>query len=291
MEALFGKKLNQRRVRVSALDEKCGEKFLKAKEQLGKTFTGEQELTSLSGRAFLLFLAYLTGAFALATSSQVETFGLENMVQAFLYLLAAGLSGFILLGDATSRHLHGVLHKILMQGCVLLIFAFGWLLSLLFWEGPDTFLSCEMISLLYGFTALTTLFSGRYMQDTPYRMEMMGQLLGLREFIRVAELPKLKMLVDEDPAYFYKVLPYAMVFGLTDKWSKQFADIDMVKPDWYHATSTAAFSSSVLTSQLNSSLSSISSQITAQSQASAASSGSSGGFAGGGGGGGGTGSW
>ena len=62
---------------------------------------------------------------------------------------------------------------------------------------------------------------------------LLGRILGFKDFIRTAELDKLKALVEEDPEYFYHITPYAYVFGLSDKWIKNFEDIPIVKPRWY----------------------------------------------------------
>lgn len=63
--------------------------------------------------------------------------------------------------------------------------------------------------------------------------ELMGKLLGFKEFIRVAELDRIRMLVNEDPNYFFDVLPYAYVFGLTDAWTGHFEALKLEQPDWY----------------------------------------------------------
>ncbi|MGI6094965.1 MAG: DUF2207 domain-containing protein [Lachnospiraceae bacterium] len=68
---------------------------------------------------------------------------------------------------------------------------------------------------------------------TDYKIDMSGKLLGLRNFIETAELDRLQMLVEENPEYFYQVLPYAYVFGLTDKWIRQFESIAVEPPLWY----------------------------------------------------------
>ncbi|MGI6722223.1 MAG: DUF2207 domain-containing protein [Anaerovoracaceae bacterium] len=77
-------------------------------------------------------------------------------------------------------------------------------------------------------------FAVRYMQNrTKFGAEIMGKLLGFREFIRVAEVEKLEELVEENPSYFYDVLPYAYVFGLSKKWAKRFENIPTEQPLWY----------------------------------------------------------
>ena len=49
---------------------------------------------------------------------------------------------------------------------------------------------------------------------------LLGRILGFKDFIKTAELDKLNELVEEDPQYFYHIMPYAYVFGLSNKWIK-----------------------------------------------------------------------
>lgn len=128
-------------------------------------------------------------------------------------------------------------------------------------------------------------------------------LLGLRDYIKLAEADRLKFLQSPEgvrqygdpnnPAakvrLFEKLLPYAMLFGLEKDWGNQFKDIYKQSPNWYHGNWTS-FSAGYLAGSL--------SGFAAASQTSFAppsSSGSSGfgggGFSGGGGGGGGGGGW
>ena len=69
-------------------------------------------------------------------------------------------------------------------------------------------------------------------------VRIMEQIEGLRDFIEKAELPKLNKLVEEDPAYFYNVLPYAYVMGLTKKWIEKFENIVLEPVKWYHSDRT-----------------------------------------------------
>lgn len=36
----------------------------------------------------------------------------------------------------------------------------------------------------------------------------------------------------QDPTYFYDILPYTYVLGVSDKWIKQFETIGLQSPDW-----------------------------------------------------------
>lgn len=65
---------------------------------------------------------------------------------------------------------------------------------------------------------------------TPYGNQNLGKILGLRRFIEEAEKDRLEYLVNDNPQYFYKVLPYAYVLGVSDIWSKKFEDIAIPPP-------------------------------------------------------------
>ena len=65
--------------------------------------------------------------------------------------------------------------------------------------------------------------------------DLLGRVLGFRDFIKTAELDKLNELVEEDPEYVYHIMPYAYVFGLSNKWIKNFEDLPVVAPNWYRS--------------------------------------------------------
>ena len=64
-------------------------------------------------------------------------------------------------------------------------------------------------------------------------IETLGRLLGLRRFIQTAEAPRIRALVEENPDYFYDILPYAYVMGVTKKWAKRFENVPVEPPFWY----------------------------------------------------------
>lgn len=114
-----------------------------------------------------------------------------------------------------------------------------------------------------------------------------GKLLGLRKFIDVAEKDQLEAMVEENPSYFYKVLPYAYVLGVSKAWIKRFEGIALPPPEWAVGTTYGmnsfdgfadGFQSAVMPSIENGGISH-------------SSSGGGGGFSGGGFGGGGGSSW
>jgi uncharacterized membrane protein len=56
--------------------------------------------------------------------------------------------------------------------------------------------------------------------------------LGFKEFLSRVEEERYKRMITS-PAMFEKYLPYAMAFGVADKWASAFKDIYREPPQWY----------------------------------------------------------
>ncbi|MBQ4253678.1 MAG: DUF2207 domain-containing protein [Erysipelotrichaceae bacterium] len=73
----------------------------------------------------------------------------------------------------------------------------------------------------------------RFKRRTQRNNELYGRALGFRDFLEVSDRDRLEMLVEEDPSYFYDILPYAYALDLSDKWIKKFEGM-MIRPaEWY----------------------------------------------------------
>ena len=53
---------------------------------------------------------------------------------------------------------------------------------------------------------------------TAYGQQLYGSVLGLKKYIKVCEEHELKLMVEENPQYFYNVLAYAFILGISDIW-------------------------------------------------------------------------
>ena len=73
--------------------------------------------------------------------------------------------------------------------------------------------------------------------------EILGEIRGFKRFLETAEKQKLEALVHEDPTYFFDILPYAYVLGVSDKWINRFQDITL--PDNIDKTTITITSSSI----------------------------------------------
>ena len=133
------------------------------------------------------------------------------------------------------------------------------------------------------------MFFRHYMpKRTDYGNRILGYLQGFREFLQTAEKDRLEALVEEDPQYFYSILPYTYVLGVSDKWMRKFESIAMEPPEWYYSSRHTAFHMTSFQRSMNQTMKAANSAMTS-SPSSGGHGG--GGHSGGGHGGGGGGSW
>jgi uncharacterized membrane protein len=133
------------------------------------------------------------------------------------------------------------------------------------------------------------LFLKLMLKRTKYGIEMLGKLRGFKNFLETAEKEQLEDMVMKEPTYFYNILPYTYVLGVSDKWIKKFESIAIQEPTWYEGHS--AFSVASFGSFMNSTMSSAQSAMSSSPSDSSGGGSSGGGSSGGGSGGGGGSSW
>ena len=71
--------------------------------------------------------------------------------------------------------------------------------------------------------------------------KMRGAVLGFKKFLVLAELDKLNALLEDNPEYFYDILPYCYVFGITEKMEKKFAALNVERPKYLEGNSVSSF--------------------------------------------------
>lgn len=161
------------------------------------------------------------------------------------------------------------------------------------WAGFAFSGACVLIAIINIFWKNSSVY------PTEKGFEEKRYLLGLREYIRVAEKDRINFAnaPAKTPELFEKLLPYAMIFGYEEKWAKEFEDIYIANPVWYSNSDTNRFTTLALLASMRSVSTAtdraIASAVKSSSSSWRSSSGGSsgGGSSGGGGGGGGGGSW
>lgn len=285
-------------VKLSDLGEAFYPSFVAAKSQLQEEFIHKRE-----NRVFALSsIAARIGAFAIVILGVAAVFALVGFLTgtaamaatSLIVLIPMLLSYLISCWDYDKKYIRkkATQTMTLIVSLVFLIIAAGASFALIYWN-TGHWIASGMLALLVaaGFPAT------RYMKRRTKRGTMLlGKILGFKEFIRVAEVDRIKKMVEQNPSYFYDVLPYAYVLGLSKKWAKKFENIAMEPPTWYVGSfGNRPFTTLLLLNSLDNATRAMSDNIVIPASTGGGGgggfSGGGGGFSGGGMGGGGGGGW
>ncbi len=137
---------------------------------------------------------------------------------------------------------------------------------------------------------------GAFMSKKTQKGTLLYQkLLGFKEFIKTVEKDRLQEFLKQDQNYFDKVLPYAIVFDMADKWKDKLKGLDVPPPSWYSGNYAGSnFNTLMFMNSLDHSMNAMTNSFYSSPHSSGSSGGSfsgGGGFSGGGFGGGGGSSW
>jgi uncharacterized membrane protein YgcG len=284
-------------VRIKELGEDFYPSFTAAKSQLQQEFIQKKEnrvfaLSSIAARfgafaiillanaAVFMLIGFLTGTF------EVGLLSLVTMIPLLMsYLISCAEYDKKYIRKRATQTLTTIL------SIILLLVGVGAAFGIVYYYS-DHILAGVLVAAL----ALAGYPATRYMKRrTKKGAVLLGKILGFKEFIRVAEVDRIKKLVEQNPSYFYDVLPYAYVLGLSKKWAKKFENIAMEPPNWYTGSyGNRAFTTILLLNSLDNATRVMSDNIVIPSSSGGAGgsfSGGGGGFSGGGMGGGGGGGW
>ena len=81
-------------------------------------------------------------------------------------------------------------------------------------------------------TVMAASVAGFVRHRTESYIKNLGEIVGFKNFLEVAEKDRLEMLLEENPQYYYDILPYANVLGVSDKWENKFKDITVQPPSY-----------------------------------------------------------
>ena len=113
-------------------------------------------------------------------------------------------------------------------------------------------------------TIAIVVFTSAMLKRTDGSIAQLGKILGFKDFINIAEKDRIEKLSAENPKYFYNILPYAYVFGLTKVWADKFEGIRIEPPTWYNDGAydgASLFNTWIFVNMFNSTASAMSSSI------------------------------
>ena len=76
-------------------------------------------------------------------------------------------------------------------------------------------------------SAITSLLAALMGRKTDYAEDVIAKIKGFKEYLLTVEKDKLETLVEENPNYFYEILPYTYVLNISRKWIKKFENIPL----------------------------------------------------------------
>lgn len=78
------------------------------------------------------------------------------------------------------------------------------------------------------------------LRRSPEANQDLGRLKGFKRFLLTAELPRIKLLFDENPEWFSTVLPYCFVMGISKKVEKRYKALGIAAPEWLNGGSVSS---------------------------------------------------
>lgn len=242
-----------------------------------------------SSKLLIINLLIIFSLLTVFTIPCLGYFGIESIITNFIVSIAfLIILNIVFMFDKISNVI-----IFLVIGSIVSLFVILFLPLIEVLEFDSSYNYAILIGSILSFILSTFLYTMR--KRTKYGRDILGKIKGFKRFLETAEKAKLEALVNENPTYFYDILPYTYVLGISNKWIKQFEEITIESPSWY--SSDNAFNHMAFSSTLNSLIRSTNSAMQSTPQQSSGYSGSGGGgfsgggFSGGGSGGGGGGSW
>ena len=216
------------RVAVSSLQYKLSARFneimAKSRKIAAKFYDKKATLVSILSAVLSLVVSFAITAFAgiNAIGSADAIYGLVPTV----FFSAIGFIANTLIGRYRYKLKH---YKIAAIAVIVLLTALGGVGALgMFRDVMPLYASiplCAGTVFIVSVAALVRHLTESY-------IKALGDLLGFKNFLEVAEKEKLEMLLEENPQYYYDILPYANVLGVSDKWENKFKDLTVQPPEY-----------------------------------------------------------
>lgn len=293
---LTGKIVNPNNFNSTFIDKVVSCKSSIKKEFAGKIYTKQSKNIS---KLFMLFAVLFV--MIVSTLSDYIKYGAMDLSIGFLgIIIGFVVLGYYSMGKVLMEHIFKIHQK---NKRIMYFIGYGLLGVVIAVAGMFLLSFMQKFTLIKSFCMiicpiLTCWIAPYICKRTDEYNEILGEILGFRNFILVAEKDRLEALVKDNPEYYYDILPYANVLGVTDILQDKFKDIPLEMPYWYRSNNITLFDiymmnniSRTLNGAVVSQVASATAKGVGNSVSKFGGGSSGGGFSGGGFGGGGGGSW
>ncbi len=114
----------------------------------------------------------------------------------------------------------------ILAGLIVIMFFVYWLFT------PSAVVGTIPKVLLTLIAGITAALAPTLLTRTEKYNAQLGEILGFKNFISLAEKDRLEKMIETDPQFYYHILPYAQVLGVSDVWEEKFASITMPPPSY-----------------------------------------------------------
>jgi uncharacterized membrane protein YgcG len=214
-------------VPVSALKEKYYESVDAAKLQLAMKKIPRYDKKSVAGFLFSTVFSILAGVFAFVAAGLIYVGGDYAPFVGVSLAIVFAITALLLWAKKDLEFKKG---RGAIFGVLIVVYAIGFSI-VTFLVGKHVFTSYERFYLC-ALTLAAQLIGYCTLSRTETYNKTLGDILGFKDFIVVTEEEKIKIMLEENPELYYKVLPYAQVLGVTDEWTDKFQNILIKQPEW-----------------------------------------------------------
>ncbi len=239
----------------------------------GKLYDGKAQKTAMAaGFALLLFAVLTVFITGLTVSTKyINLFGLTALAPIVVAGIGMSVAMYRLpkIGKAKSIAIIAVFSVLTAGASLILLLAIS-----------NNLLNLPCKLALSSVVTLNGIIIALIARRTEYYNKELNEVLGFKDFLMSAEKDKLETLLEENPQYYYDILPYANVLGVSDIWEDKFNGLTLEPPRYYRGV--GVFDLLLFNSMYRHSYNAYSSASTSRPSSSSR---SGGGFGGGGGGG------
>lgn len=202
-------------------------------------FTGKRALESKSivvTRVLLLIAGMLPCILMVLCLMSISTMEMSQKLLALVFsVLAPPCIYALLMHKAVNAQAKTGTAKMAVKiivGTVILLSIFVVIFAQ-FFSGDSFVLFTGVYIFAFAVMILMMLLASFATSRTEYGQSILGRIKGFRDFLKTAEKEKLEEMLASNPSYYYDILPFAQVLGVSTIWAKKFKDLVMDPPTWY----------------------------------------------------------
>jgi len=199
----------------------------------GILLTGVALTVSSAVSGSFAFGVLITILYGISAIAMLILYGETTRYQSAIITIPILLSGFFLFSGFAPQIIQDIVNGIIYEFIGVKMYDMDYLNVV-----SDLYIPRIAFDGLIILCLIACILSMRLSVMTKYRRKCMGEILGLEDFIKTADEERLKMLLEQDEKYFYNILPFALAFGMADKWADKFKDLKLMPDENYPTTNT-----------------------------------------------------